>query len=71
MILIYFSAKREGHLQKVQKAGYDCDATMLDHFIAIVKAFQKHREKKNGEFGKITENTGSNHWSTINDNRVS
>ena len=55
----------------IEEAGYDCDAPMLDHFIAIVKAYQKHLEKNNGEFGKMTENTGSNHWSTISDNRVS
>ena len=37
----------------------NCDAPMLDHFIVIVKAYQKHLEKNNGKFGKMAENIES------------
>ena len=37
------------YIDSIEEAGYDCDATMLDHFIAIVKAYQKNLEINNGE----------------------
>ena len=43
----------------IEEANYNCDATMLDHFIAIGKAYRKHLERNNGKFGKMAENIGS------------
>ena len=45
----------------IEEENYDCDATMLDHFIVIVKAFQKQLEKNNGKLGKMAENIESSH----------
>ena len=47
------------YIDCIEEANYDCDATMLDHFIVIVKAFQKQLEKNNGKLGKMAENIES------------
>ena len=47
------------YIDCIEEANYDCDATMLDHFIVIVKAFQKHLENNNGKLGKMAENIES------------
>ena len=44
-----------------EEAGYTCDATMLDHFIAILKAYRKHLEKNKGKFGKMAAKIALHH----------
>ena len=36
-----------------EEAGYDCDAPLLQHFIAILKAYKKHLEENEGKYGKM------------------
>ena len=45
----------------MEEAGYSCDATMLDHFIAILKAYRKHLEENEGKFGKMAVNVALHH----------
>ena len=38
-----------------EEAGYSCDAFMLHHFIAIMKAYRKHLEENKGKYGKMVD----------------
>ena len=38
-----------------EKEAENCDAVILQHYVAYLKAYEKHLEEGRGEFGKMVE----------------
>ena len=50
-----FLAAITDYISCYEKEGVSCDAEILKHFIAVMKAYRRHLEAKNGEYGKLVD----------------
>ena len=50
-----FLAAITDYISCYEKEGASCDEEILKHFIAVMKAYRRHLEEKQGEYGKLVD----------------